>query len=105
MIREFDVLAGFCLISLVTVPKIPSTSTMIFMMISLIASVVGTSVYVSSLRKKPSMRSKISKSVSLLAATSFAACEVRCEKSPGKEIEDDRYQKEDTSTSKDHFRR
>ncbi|KAH8997855.1 hypothetical protein EDB86DRAFT_2913648 [Lactarius hatsudake] len=46
---------------------------MIFTMISLIASVVGTSLYSSSRLKKPSMRSKILTSASSLATTSFAA--------------------------------
>ena len=67
-------LARPCFISFVTIPKIPSTSTMIFTMISFIASVVGTSVYSSSRLKKFSIRSKISMSVSWLAIKSFAAC-------------------------------
>ncbi|KAH8996586.1 hypothetical protein EDB83DRAFT_928791 [Lactarius deliciosus] len=71
---RIDSLVRPCLISFVTIPNIPSTSTIIFTIVSFIASVVGTSLYSSSRLKKLSMRSKISMSASWLAATSFAAC-------------------------------
>ncbi|KAH8986684.1 hypothetical protein EDB92DRAFT_1878259 [Lactarius akahatsu] len=50
-----------------------STSTIIFTIMSVIAAVDGTSVYVSSRLKKFSTRSKISTSASWLSLTSLAA--------------------------------
>ena len=59
--------------SFVAIPKMLSTSTIISVMISVIAAVGVTSVYVSSRLKKNPMRSKSSARTSLLAATSLAA--------------------------------
>ena len=56
-----------CLISLVIKARIRSTSTTTFMIISIISSVKGSSVYVPSLLNIFSIRSKMSRSVSLLA--------------------------------------
>ncbi|KAH9969676.1 hypothetical protein BC827DRAFT_1161841 [Russula dissimulans] len=58
--------------SLVAMARIESTSTMILMIMSVIAAVGGTSVYDSTLLKKFSMRLKRSTSMSWLASTSFA---------------------------------
>ena len=62
-----------CLISLVAIARIASTSTRIFTIVSVIAAVGDTSVYDSSLLKKLSMRPKISARASCLALTSLAA--------------------------------
>ena len=61
--------------SFVTIPKIRSTSTMISVIMSVMAEVGVISVYVSSRLKKNPMRSNSSARTSLLAAVSLAAYE------------------------------
>jgi hypothetical protein len=61
------------LISFVAIPKTLSTSTIISVIMSAIAAVGVTSVYVSRRLKKYPMRSNSSARTSLLAATSLAA--------------------------------
>ena len=61
-------------LSFVIIAKISSNSAIIFTTTSLTASVVGTSAYSSSGLKKPSIRSKMTMSVSWLTITSSAAC-------------------------------
>ena len=60
-------------ISFVIIAKISSTSAIIFTMMSLIASVIGTPAYSWSGLKKVSICTKIMMSVSWLAIASFAA--------------------------------
>ena len=59
--------------SFVAIARIVSTSTIISTIISVIALVGGIPVYISSRRKKRSMRFKISTSFSRLALASLAA--------------------------------
>ena len=59
--------------SFVAIPKILSTSTIISVIMFVIAVVGATSVYVSSRAKNHPMRSKSSARTSLLAATPWAA--------------------------------
>ncbi|KAI9446090.1 hypothetical protein H4582DRAFT_1903327 [Lactarius indigo] len=62
-----------CFISFVTIPRIESTSTMIFTMMSIIAAVGRTSIYFSSRKKKYSKRPNRYTRVFWLARTSLAA--------------------------------
>ena len=67
-----DVLVRPCFISFVEIAKILRISTIIFTIMSVIAAVGGTSMYVSSRLKKFSTRSKRSTSTSWLPLTSLA---------------------------------
>jgi hypothetical protein len=68
-----SVLVRPCCISFVAIAKTFSTSTIIFTIMSVIAAVGGTFVYVSRRLKKFSIRSKMSTRASCAALTSLAA--------------------------------
>jgi hypothetical protein len=73
--QQISSLARLWLISFVAIPRIDSTSTMIFTMMSVIPTVGGTSIYVSSLRKKFSICSKTLVRASWLAEAALTALE------------------------------
>ena len=68
-----------CRISLVAMAKTFSTSTIIFTILSVIAAVGGTSVYVSRRLKKFSKSSEMSIRASCAALTSLTAWRLRCQ--------------------------
>ena len=77
---------------------------MIFMIMSIIASVGRTAVYDSRRLKKFSMRSKTSPRESWLASTSLAACNrLQCKDGFQIVIKEDSHREKDPKTSEDHL--
>ena len=89
--------------SLVTIARIISTSTIISTIMSVIAAVGVRIVYISSRRKKCSMRLNMPIIFSSLALASLAACEPRCQISLRKRYMKDTDQEENANPRKDYI--